>query len=88
MALEIIVESPNVSAHLRPDVGVGRHRRAALVLVPLARQIRTEGDVNIRQKFFELLRGVFFVTRVDIGIHEKNRYRLNAELFDLVGKFF
>ena len=88
LALEIVVEAPNVSAHLRPDVGVGRHRRATLVLVPLARQIRAEGNVSIRQKFFELRRGGFFVRWVDIGIHEKNRHRLNAELFDFVGKFF
>ena len=88
LAFEIVVEPPNVGAHLRPDVGVGRHRRAALILVPLAGQIGAEGDVSIRQKFFEFLGRGFLVGRVDIGVHEKNRHRLNAEFFDLVGKFF
>ena len=88
LALEIVIKPPNVGAHLRPDVGVGSHRRATLVLIPLAGQIRAEGDVSIRQKFFELLRGGFFMSRVDIGIHEKNRHRLDAEFFDLVGEFF
>ena len=88
MALEIIIKPPNVGAHLRPDVGVGRHRRATLVLIPLAGQIRAEGDVNIRQKFFELLGGGFFMGRVDIGIHEKNRHRLDAKFFDFIGELF
>ena len=88
LALEIIIEPPNVGAHLRPDVGVGRYRRAPLVLIPLAGQIRAEGDISIRQKFFELLGGGFFMGRVDIGIHEKNRHRLDAKLFDFIGELF
>ena len=49
LRFEVVVEPADVSAHLRPDVGVGGDRRGALVLVPLAGQIGAEGDVDVGQ---------------------------------------
>ncbi len=86
--LKIVVQAANIGAHLRPDVGVGGDRRAALVLVPLAGQIGAEGDVSVGQQLFQFLSRRFLVGRVDVRVHEKNRHRLDAEFTDRDGEFF
>ena len=37
-AVKVAFEPANVGVHLRSDIGIGRDRRGALVLVPFARQ--------------------------------------------------
>ena len=82
--LQVIDDAGQISAHARPDIGVGDHRRAALELAILLRQLVRGGDEQVRDNCAprSALRPRLMV-RVAIAMQEQDRDRLDIQLVEL-----
>ena len=83
---QLAVEIRDVAAHLRPHIGVGGDRRGALVLVPLAGELGAGGDEHVGQELAQCLGRRLLVRRVDVGVDEADRQRLDLLVAQRVGE--
>ncbi len=77
------VDLADIAPHLWADIGVGRHRRAALELAIFLRQFVRSRDEQRRVIFFQDRLGPPLVIGIGVAIEKQDRGGFDAELFEL-----
>ncbi len=80
------VDLADVAAHLRPDIGVGGDRRAALELAIFLRQFVRGGHEQRRVIFFQNRLGAPLVIGIGIAIEKQNGDRFDAKPLELLAE--
>ncbi len=72
------VDLAQIAAHLRADIGVGDHRRAALEFPVFLRQLVRGGDEHVRVVRLDQRLGARLVVGIAIAVEEQDRDGLDA----------
>ena len=83
---DVLVDLADVAAHLRPDIGVGGDRRAALELAVFLRQLVRRRDEHAGMALAQKLLGARLVRAVGVAVEEHDRDGFDAELVELVAE--
>ena len=82
-AADVLVDLADIAAHLRPDIGVGHHGRAALELAVFLAELVRGRDEHVRMVLLQDRLGARLVVGAGVAVDEQDRAGLDAALLKL-----
>ena len=82
LAAHMLVDLADIAAHLRPDIGVGDHRRAALELAILLAELVRGRDEHPGMVLLQDRLGARLVRRAGVAVDEQDRGSFDAALVE------